>query len=162
MHTIRAVQKIPASIEQVWEMFSNPANLRLLTPESLKFTVLTDIKEDKIYAGQLIDYRVSPLLGIPLSWRTEITEVRKNEFFIDEQRKGPYSRWHHEHHFKEIEGGVEMTDIVHYRNPFWIIGKLVNSIIVKKKLRAIFEYRFRKVEEIFGKWEGQEPAIAIS
>ena len=162
MHTIRAVQKIPASIEKVWELFSNPANLRVITPESMQFRVLTEIKENRIHAGQVIDYRVSPLFGIPLFWRTEITAVRPNEFFIDEQRKGPYSSWHHEHHFRQIEGGVEMTDIVHYKNPLWFLGKLANRVLVRKRLRHIFEYRFRKVEALLGKWEGQEPQIIIS
>lgn len=161
MHTIKAVQKIPATLEKTWDLFSNPANLQKITPESMKFKVLTELP-DKIFSGQIIDYKVSPLFGIPLSWRTEITDVKHGEFFVDEQRIGPYARWHHEHHFKAIEGGVEMTDIVEYKNPLGYLGKLANGILVKRKLRKIFEYRFRKVEEMFGKWEGQEPEIKIS
>jgi ligand-binding SRPBCC domain-containing protein len=161
MHTLKAVQKIPATIEEVWELFSNPANLQVITPQSMKFVVLTKQESKSIFAGQIIDYRVTPLFGIPLFWRTEITTVKNGEFFIDEQRKGPYSVWHHEHHFKEIEGGVEMTDIVQYKNPFGFIGRLANGLIVRKKLRSIFEFRYRKVEEMFGKWKGAEMDINI-
>ena len=149
-------------MDKVWEMFSNPANLRVITPESLRFTVLSEMKDHKIYAGQIIDYKVSPLFNIPMFWRTEITAVKPNEFFVDEQRKGPYNTWHHEHHFREIEGGVEMTDIVQYKNPLWLLGRLANKILVRKKLRSIFEYRFKKVEQLLGKWEGQAPEIIIN
>ena len=83
---------------------------------------------------------------------TEITQVKDKQYFIDEQRYGPYSLWHHQHHFKEIPGGVEMTDIIHYKNPFWIFGRLANTLFVKKQLDGIFDYRFKKVEEMFGKW----------
>jgi ligand-binding SRPBCC domain-containing protein len=162
MHKIRAVQKIPSNITTVWELFSNPANLKVITPESLNFRVLTDKQGNSVYAGQVIDYRVSPLLGIPLFWRTEILDVRDKEFFIDVQRKGPYSLWQHEHYFKEIAGGVEMIDKVQYKNPMGIFGRWANSLIVKRELRKIFEYRFRKVEELLGKWEGQAPMIEIS
>lgn len=159
MHKLIAVQKIPSSIEKTWELFSNPSNLRIITPASLRFTVLTPNIAATVFAGQFIKYRVSPLFGIPLSWKTEITDVKKNEYFIDEQRKGPYTRWHHEHHFRPIEGGIEMTDVVEYKNPFGIIGKWANDWIVRKKLSEIFTYRFHKVGELLGKWEGQEPDI---
>jgi ligand-binding SRPBCC domain-containing protein len=93
---------------------------------------------------------------------TEITEVEEQKFFIDKQRKGPYAIWHHEHYFKETEGGVEMIDIVHYKNPLGFIGEIANSLFVKRQLKRIFEYRFQKVEEIFGKWEGQECVMEIN
>jgi ligand-binding SRPBCC domain-containing protein len=162
MHTIRAVQKIPSNLTTVWELFSNPANLKVITPESLNFRVLTGKQGDAVFAGQIIDYRVSPLLGIPLFWRTEIIEVRDHEFFVDVQRKGPYSQWQHTHLFNEIPGGVEMTDMVQYKNPFGIMGRWANKLLVKRELHKIFEYRFRKVEEILGKWEGQAPLIDFS
>ena len=103
-----------------------------------------------MYAGQIIEYKVSPFPGIPLYWMTEITHVEDKKYFVDEQRYGPYSLWHHQHHFKEINGGVEMTDIVHYKIPFWILGDIANSLFVNKQLKTIFDYRFKKVEELFG------------
>jgi len=159
MHKLIAVQKIPATLEQAWELFSNPSNLGVITPASLRFRVLTPDISPTVFAGQVIEYRVSPLLGIPLFWKTEITDVKDYECFIDEQRKGPYARWHHAHYFKPIEGGVEMTDLVEYKNPLGILGKWANKWLVRKKLHAIFTYRYHKVEELLGKWEGQEPMI---
>ena len=103
-----------------------------------------------MYAGQVIEYQVSPVLGIPLYWMTEITHVEDRKYFVDEQRYGPYSMWHHQHHFKMIEGGVEMTDIVHYKLPLWFLGDMANSLFVKKQLQQIFDHRFKKVEELFG------------
>jgi len=107
-----------------------------------------------MYAGQIIEYKVKPVLGIPVYWMTEITQVKDKQFFIDEQRFGPYSLWHHQHHFKAIPGGVEMTDIIHYKNPLGFIGRIANSLFIKKKLEGIFQYRFQKAEELFGAWKG--------
>ena len=104
-----------------------------------------------MYAGQIIEYTVKPILGIPLYWMTEITHVQDLQFFVDEQRFGPYTMWHHQHHFKAIDGGVEMTDIVHYKLPLWFLGDIANSAFVKKQLNGIFDYRFKKVEALFGK-----------
>jgi ligand-binding SRPBCC domain-containing protein len=114
------------------------------------FKVLVEIPE-KMYAGLMIEYEVKPLLGIPMKWITEITHVDHLKFFVDEQRKGPYKIWHHEHHFKQVENGIEMTDIVTYELPFGILGKIANPLIVENKIKQIFDYRFKKVEEIFGK-----------
>jgi len=160
-HSIKTVQKIPASIKETWDFFSSPANLDTITPGDMAFKTITKFDSEKIYKGQIIEYKVSPVLRIPLYWMTEITEVEDEKFFVDEQRKGPYAIWHHEHYFKEIEGGVEMTDIVHYKNPLGAVGEIANSLFVKRQLRKIFEFRFRKVEEIFGKWEGQEILLTI-
>jgi ligand-binding SRPBCC domain-containing protein len=85
-----------------------------------------------------------------MKWITEIKYVHDKQFFVDEQRKGPYKIWHHEHHFKEVEGGVEMTDIVSYEVPLGILGRIAHPIIVKKKLEEIFDYRFKRVDELFG------------
>ena len=155
-HSIKTVQKIPISLERAWDYFSNPANLQAITPANMDFEVISKHHGDIMYAGQIIEYRVKPVLGIPIYWMTEITQVKDKEYFIDEQRFGPYSLWHHQHHFKAIEGGVEMTDIVHYKNPMWVFGKLANSLFVRGKLKGIFEYRFQKVEELFGKWPGNK------
>jgi ligand-binding SRPBCC domain-containing protein len=153
-HSIKTVQKIPVSLDKAWGFFSDPANLQTITPDNLSFKVISKHHGDKMYAGQIIEYNVKPVLGIPLYWMTEITQVKDKEYFIDEQRYGPYSLWHHQHHFKAIEGGVEMTDIVHYKNPLWLFGKIANTLFVKNKLKGIFEYRFKKTEELFGKWPG--------
>lgn len=155
-HSIKTVQKIPVSINKAWDFFSNPANLQAITPDNMGFKVISKHHGDKMYAGQIIEYTVKPVLGIPLYWMTEITQVKDKEYFIDEQRFGPYSLWHHQHHFKAIEGGVEMTDIVHYKNPLWIFGRMANTLFVKNKLKGIFDYRFKKTEELFGKWPDEQ------
>ena len=102
-----------------------------------------------MYAGQLIEYRVSPVLGIPMYWMTEITHVVEGKYFIDEQRFGPYALWHHQHHFRAVEGGVEMTDIVHYKIPLGPLGWIADRLFVRQKLEQIFDYRYRKVAELF-------------
>lgn len=162
-HSIKTVQKIPISLNKAWEFFSNPANLQAITPENMEFKVISKHNGDKMYAGQIIEYKVRPVLNIPIYWMTEITQVKNKEYFIDEQRYGPYALWHHQHHFKAIDGGVEMTDIVHYKNPLWILGRLANSIFVKNQLKKIFDFHFQKVEEMFGKsLNGTQPMIKIS
>lgn len=153
-HTIQTIQKIPVSLQEAWDFFSNPANLGAITPADMGFKVISKYHGPVMYPGQLIEYTVKPLAGIPVYWMTEITQVKDKEYFIDEQRFGPYSFWHHQHHFKAIPGGVEMTDIIHYKNPLGFLGRLANSLFVAKKLQQIFDYRFRAVEERFGKWQG--------
>ena len=152
-HSIKTVQKIPISLDKAWDFFSNPANLQAITPDNMGFKVISQHHGDIMYAGQIIEYTVKPVLGIPLYWMTEITQVKDKAYFIDEQRFGPYSLWHHQHHFKTIEGGVEMTDIIHYKNPGWFLGILANELFVKKQLQGIFDYRYKKTEELFGVWE---------
>ena len=112
------------------------------------FIVRTELP-DKMYEGLMIEYTVRPMLGIPMNWITEIKTVKNHSFFVDEQRKGPYRIWHHEHHFKEVEGGVEMTDIVSYELPLGFLGRLMHPILVKNKLKEIFDYRRQKVDELF-------------
>jgi ligand-binding SRPBCC domain-containing protein len=153
-HTLTNIQKIPITLQQAWDFYSDHANLHALTPPQMKFQVISQHHDEKLYPGQIMEYKVSPIPGIPLYWMTEITHVAAPEYFVDEQRRGPYSFWQHQHHFKAIEGGVEMTDIVHYRNPLWLLGELAHVLFIKRKLLSIFEYRFHKVEELFGKWPG--------
>jgi ligand-binding SRPBCC domain-containing protein len=148
MYQLKSTQFIPASIETCWDYFSSPNNLKEITPKNMGFIIKTDLP-GKMYEGMMIEYIVTPLLGIPMNWITEIKAVKEGVFFIDEQRKGPYKIWHHEHHFKAVEGGVEMTDIVSYEVPFGILGKLVHPLIVRPKLEQIFKYRTKRVEEIF-------------
>lgn len=150
VYSIKRTQKIPVSLEEAWTFFSNPANLQAITPQKMGFKIISKHHGEKMYAGQLIEYKLRPILNIPLYWMTEITHVNDKKYFIDEQRYGPYSLWHHQHHFKEIDSGVEMTDIVYYKIPFWFIGDLANSLFVKKQLAEIFDYRFQKIEELFG------------
>lgn len=150
--SLKTVQKIPVDIETAWEFFSNPANLQKITPSDLGFKILSKQHGTKMYPGQIIEYKVKPVLGIPIYWMTEITHVKDKEFFVDEQRFGPYQLWHHQHHFKIVEGGVEMTDIVHYRNPLGFLGNIANALFVKAQLKKIFEYRIKVVEDLFGKW----------
>jgi ligand-binding SRPBCC domain-containing protein len=161
VHSIKTVQKIPVSLREAWDFFSNPANLQAITPGNMGFKIISKHDDEKVYPGQLIEYKVSPILKIPLYWMTEITHAEELKYFIDVQKKGPYALWHHQHHFKEIEGGVEMTDIVHYKNPFSFIGEIANSLFVKRQLKNIFQYRFNKVEEVFGKWKDQHLFIEI-
>jgi ligand-binding SRPBCC domain-containing protein len=161
VYSLKTVQFLPVSIEDAWEFFSRPQNLKEITPSNLGFTIISRHHGDRMYAGQIIEYKVSPLLGIPLYWMTEITQVVDHQYFIDEQRYGPYSMWHHQHHFKTVEGGVEMTDIVHYKVPFWFLGDIANVILVKSELRKIFEFRFKKAEEVLGKWPGQQPSVTF-
>ncbi len=155
-YSLKTVQKIPVDLDTAWAFFSNPANLQAITPGNLGFKILSNHHGDIMYPGQIIEYKVSPVLGIPVYWMTEITHVKDKEHFIDEQRFGPYALWHHQHHFKSIEGGVEMTDIVHYRNPLWILGDLANTFFIRNQLKQIFEFRFKKVNELFGNWPSPE------
>jgi ligand-binding SRPBCC domain-containing protein len=148
MYQIKRTQLVKTDIETCWTFFSSPKNLKIITPDYMGFNTLTEVPE-KMYEGLMIEYKVTPLLNIPLSWITEIKTVKENQFFVDEQRKGPYKIWHHEHHFKEVEGGVEMTDIVSYELPLGFLGRMMHPILVKSKLEEIFAYRFKKVEELF-------------
>ena len=148
VYSMRTVQFIPCTLEKAWAFFSNPANLAEITPDNLRFKILS-AGGGEMYPGQIIEYYVHPLLNIPLYWMTEITHVQPMKYFVDEQRFGPYSLWHHQHHFKEVTGGVEMTDIVHYKLPLWFLGDMANALFVKKQLKGIFDYRTEKVEAIF-------------
>lgn len=118
----------------------------------MRFVVTSDYTADtKMYPGMIITYKISPMLGIKLNWMTEITHVQEGKYFVDEQRFGPYALWHHQHHFKEIPGGVEMTDILNYAIPYGAIGRLTNKLLVAGKIRKIFEYRVKAIEDLFGK-----------
>ncbi len=152
VYSLKTIQRIPISLDAAWDFFSSPANLKEITPSNLGFQIVSKYHGERMYPGQIIEYIVKPVLGIPLYWMTEITHVEDKKYFVDEQRFGPYIMWHHQHHFKEIEGGVEMTDIVHYKLPLWILGDIANVIMVKKQLKGIFDYRFEAVEKRFGRF----------
>jgi len=152
VYSLNTVQKRPISLDAAWVSFSSPANLKEITPSNLGFNIISKHHGEKMYPGQIIEYKVSPVLGIPLYWMTEITHVEDKKYFVDEQRFGPYSMWHHQHHFKAVEGGVEMTDIVHYKIPFWILGDIAHGLFVQNEVKKIFDHRFIAVEQRFGKW----------
>jgi len=149
VYSMKAVQKLSVSLEEAWDFFSNPANLADITPGTMGFQVISKYHGEKMYAGQVIEYYVKPVLNIPLYWMTEITHVVEKKYFVDEQRFGPYSLWHHQHHFNAVNGGVEMTDIVHYKLPFWFLGDIAHWLFVKKQLEEIFEFRYKKAESLF-------------
>ena len=149
-YSLKTVQNIPISLDAAWDFFSSPANLKEITPSNLGFQIVSKYHGEKMYPGQIIEYIVKPILGIPLYWMTEITHVEDKKYFVDEQRFGPYTMWHHQHHFRAVDGGVEMTDIVHYKLPLWILGDIANKIMVKNQLKGIFDYRFEAVKQRFG------------
>ena len=142
-------QQINASIEDVWNFIASPGNLKQITPGYMGFEITSSEVAEKMYPGMIICYRVSPFKGIRMKWVTEITHVKDNHFFVDEQRIGPYSLWHHQHILEENESGVLMKDIVSYRLPFGFIGSLAHHLFVKKQLREIFDFRVLAVERIF-------------
>lgn len=152
VYTLKRVQRFPVALDEAWDFFSNPANLKDITPAYMGFEVTSDPDFlHQMYAGQVITYIVKPVLGIPLFWMTEITHVQDKAFFVDEQRVGPYKMWHHQHHFQSIPGGVEMTDLIHYQAPAWILGDLANSLFIRRQLRQIFDYRWDVLEAKFGR-----------
>jgi ligand-binding SRPBCC domain-containing protein len=134
-------QLIPATMEEVWEFISSPKNLKKITPEYMGFDIKTADLPEKMYPGMIICYTVKPMLNIPLTWVTEITHVEDKKFFIDQQRIGPYSLWHHQHIIEQRADGVMMSDIVSYSPPFGLLGALANKLIIKNKLEDIFNYR---------------------
>lgn len=144
-------QKIPLPLKDAWDFFSTPANLARITPGDMAFTITSDQETIRdMYPGMIITYKVSPIAGIKLNWMTEITHVTEKKYFVDEQRFGPYKFWHHQHHFKSIEGGTEMSDILTYGLPYGIFGRMANKIFVANKLRQIFKFRKQKIIELFG------------
>jgi ligand-binding SRPBCC domain-containing protein len=151
-YALKFKQNVPISLDKAWDFFSSPLNLAKITPPDMRFVVTSDYAaQRKMYAGMIITYKISPLLSIKMNWMTEITHVADKQYFVDEQRFGPYALWHHQHHFKEIPGGVEMTDILHYAIPYSVFGTIANNVFVGKKVRQIFEYRVKAIEDMFGK-----------
>lgn len=153
MHRLEAIQRLPIDLDTAWDFFSSPANLKTITPEYMGFEITSGYTNgQKMYAGMLISYIVKPLMGIPMEWVTEISQVQDHAFFVDEQRVGPYALWHHQHHFKAIEGGVEMRDIVHFKVPLGPLGKIIGKLFIEQKVQSIFDYRYKKLESLFGQY----------
>ena len=149
VHRLIYKQQINADLPAVWSFFSHAANLQVITPDHLRFRVTAGDLPAEIYPGLIITYTISPILRIPLFWMTEIKHVAPQKMFVDEQRRGPYRMWHHQHHFEANNDGVLMTDIVHYELPLWFLGELARPLFVNKQLTGIFEYRRQKIASLF-------------
>lgn len=150
MYKMYFSKELPIDLSQAWEFFSSPRNLEKITPQNLALKIKDPYIEKKMYAGQIIPYTVQPFWNIKIEWITEITAVQEPNYFIDEQRFGPYTFWHHEHHFKTIQGGVLMEDIIFYKVPFGFVGRTLHYIKIQKDLEYIFSYRSEILEKIFG------------
>ncbi|WP_233509714.1 SRPBCC family protein [Pedobacter chinensis] len=152
IYRLEFTQHIPVDLDTAWDFFSSPLNLAEITPTDMTFDVTSpNMEHAKMYPGLIITYKVSPLFGVKLDWVTEITHVKDKEYFVDEQRFGPFAFWHHQHHFQKTEGGVSMNDILHYSIGWGPIGTVANGVMVKKKINEIFNFRYKKVEELLGK-----------
>lgn len=152
LYRLETIQKLPISINDAWQFLSDPKNLKRITPNYMGFKIVKGA-ESSMYAGQIIEYVVTPLFGISTTWVTEITHVKEPEYFVDEQRFGPYALWHHKHFIKPIENGVEMVDIVDYKIPFGFLGQLAQPLVVSPKLNEIFEYRREALIKLFGPYK---------
>lgn len=160
LYQLHAKQLLPISKQEAWDFLSDPKNLKVITPDHMGFHILSGADRN-MYQGQIIQYIVKPFPMVSTKWITEITHVKDGEYFVDEQRFGPYALWHHKHFIKEIPGGVEMEDIVDYKLPMGFLGDLAHPIMVKKQLQKIFKYREAKLIELFGKMEKEENYLAL-
>ncbi|MUH36972.1 cell division inhibitor [Zobellia amurskyensis] len=158
LYQLHSKQSFPITPEVAWDFLSDPNNLKTITPPHMGFEILSD-DDRAMFAGQIIQYTVSPFQGYKTKWVTEITHVKEGEYFVDEQRFGPYKLWHHKHFIKSIEGGVEMEDIIDYKIPFGILGQLAHPILVKKQLKQIFSFREQKLIELFGRLENSSKEL---
>lgn len=149
IHTLKTKQNLPITLDEAWEFLTNPRNLKTITPDYMGFNILSGA-DRPMYPGQVIQYTVTPLMSIKTKWVTEITHVKDKEYFVDEQRFGPYALWHHKHFIRELPGGVEMEDIIDYKLPMGFLGQMVHPFLVKPKLNKIFEYRKNKLNDLFG------------
>lgn len=160
IHRLEVTQKMPISLNQAWQFLSTPKNLDTITPEDMSFQIISGADE-KAYAGQVITYKIRPLFNIPMNWVTEITQCVENKYFIDEQRFGPYKFWHHQHHIEETPDGVMMRDILHYALPFGWLGEMMGRLFIHKKIKGIFAFREKKLEQIFSGTKLNESAHAV-
>jgi len=133
--------ELPISMAEAWSFFSRPENLEKITPKHMQFNILSTLASTEMYAGMIIRYQVRPILNIPMHWTTEITHCKDMEYFIDEQRTGPFALWHHEHHFRSTPGGVEMKDMLTYSLPLGFLGRVVNWLFISNQIDSIFAYR---------------------
>lgn len=155
IYTFKRKQYIPISLDEAWRFLSSPKNLKELTPDYMGFDILSGA-DKPMFAGQIIQYSITPILGIKTKWVSEITQVEHKKYFVDIQLYGPYALWHHKHFLKQIDGGVEFEDIIDYKVPLGILGRLVHPFLVKPKLEEIFAYRQQKLIELFGEFKKDE------
>ena len=148
IYTLTRKQVLPITLGQAWPFFSTPKNLEQITPAFLNFHITSEVPEE-IYPGLIITYQIAAVAGIPMTWVTEIKHVIRLHQFVDEQRLGPYRFWHHLHRFREVEGGVEMEDIVHYVMPWGLLGRLVHAVFIEARLKRIFDFRREYLEGYF-------------
>ena len=141
-------QVIKSDMNTVWEFIANPRNLKTITPDYMGFDITSEEVPEIMYEGMIISYKVSPFFNIKNDWVTEITRIRENEFFVDEQRIGPYVFWHHQHFFKQTDQGIDMRDKVTYSLPFGVLGAICHSLFIRKKLEDIFNYRKEAIEKL--------------
>ena len=149
VYQLKRSQVLPITLQHAWEFFSSPKNLAKITPEQMGFNILSISGGDKMYAGQIINYKIKILPFYRARWTTEITHVQEPFYFVDEQRFGPYALWNHQNHFKEVTGGVEVKYDVHYAIPFGFLGRLANAVFVQRELNTIFEYRNAILQKYF-------------
>ena len=149
LHKKEFKQFLPISLDEAWDFFSRPENLNEITPKDMEFEILTD-NIPRVYPGMIVQYNVKPFPLVKMGWVTEITQVEDKRMFIDEQRFGPYAFWHHQHIFEEVDGGVMMSDILHYRVPLGAVGKIINALVISSKVQSIFDYRFEVLENKYG------------
>ena len=142
-------QVVKTDLDSLWDFMSSPKNLSKITPKSMNFQITSNNQDEKIYAGMIISYKVTPLLRIPITWITKITQVKEKTFFVDEQKTGPYKIWNHQHIFKEVDEGILITDIITYIPPLGFIGKIANQIFIKDRVNYIFDYRKEIIDKIF-------------
>lgn len=149
IYTLETQQELKLPIDKAWDYFSSPENLSKITPPKMGFMVTSKV-DKKAYLGQIITYKVSPIPLVKTNWITEITQVKDKSFFIDEQRFGPYSMWHHEHWFEALpNGNTLMKDKISYKIPFGFLGHIAQQLFIKKQLKMIFNYRFLTLENMF-------------
>lgn len=149
---LETVQNLPISIASAWDFFSDPKNLKEITPPYMGFDILSGGNET-MYPGQIIQYKVTPIAKIPMRWVTEITHVEEGKYFVDEQRFGPYALWHHKHFFSPIKNGVQMRDCIDYKLPLGWLEQWVQPLVVRPRLEEIFNYRKQVLTERFGAYE---------
>jgi ligand-binding SRPBCC domain-containing protein len=149
VYQLRKQQVLAAGMEEVWDFISSPSNLPEITPPHMKFEITSFEMPEKMYPGMIVTYRLKPVSWIRVAWVTEITHMRQGEYFVDEQRAGPYTMWHHEHFIEPVENGVQMTDIVTYRLPLGFLGRLAHRLFIRRQLEEIFLHRKEALENWF-------------
>ena len=152
IYTVHKKQQLPITVDEAWKFLSNPRNLKIITPSYMSFDIISGA-EKPMFAGQIIQYLVTPILGIKTKWVSEITHFEEKKYFVDVQLYGPYALWHHKHFINKIDGGVELEDIIDYKVPLGILGQMVHPLIVAPKLKEIFEYRKQALNELFGEYK---------